>query len=181
MEKSSLFHFVRQIREKEGFNEEIPDFDPKNGNLNAKFLLVLEAPGPKAIKTGYISIDNPDLTAKNLGRQLTKANVYPSEIAIWNIVPWYVGNDSKTRIRAVNGNEVDVGIRYLKKLISIIPNLKCIVLVGAAARKAHVELSSVTNARILSCHHPSPRALNALPSIEDVNVSVFKFMKESTR
>lgn len=180
MEKSALFHFVLTIRKNEGLNEEIPDFDPKNGNLNAKFLLVLEAPGPKAIKSGYVSIENPDSTAKNLGRQLSKANVSNDEIAIWNVVPWYVGNENKTKIRAINGGELDVGIRYLKELISLMPNLKCIVLVGGTARKAHVELSLSTKARILSCHHPSPRAINALPSIEDVNISVFKFMKEST-
>jgi hypothetical protein len=50
-----LADIVNRIREEHGLINEVPDFDPSNGNENAKFLFLLEAPGAKAVKSGFIS------------------------------------------------------------------------------------------------------------------------------
>jgi len=45
---------VKQIKEERNLDHEVPGFDPKNGNETARFLFLLEAPGPKAVQTGYV-------------------------------------------------------------------------------------------------------------------------------
>jgi len=177
MKHHRLSSFVQEIRAEQSLSSEVPDFDPKNGNESAKYLLVLEAPGPKAVKSGYVTFDNPDLTAANLRSQLEAAEVNRSEIAVWNMVPWYIGNEQKTRIRAATGDDVAASLKYLLKLVELLPNLRCVVLVGGVARKAHVALSAATTARILSCHHTSPRVikLGCLAAAE--NIAVFKTMQ----
>ena len=178
--KSPLSVFVDRVRSERQLGREVPDFDPSNGNEAAQYMFVLEAPGPKAVETGFVSFDNPDQTAKNFRDQLEKAQINRSEIVVWNIVPWYVGNEEKTKIRGVHSNEISVGTEYLRQLLKLLPNLRCIVLVGGAARRAHVPLSSATAVRIISCHHPSPRAMNLQPSAQAENIEVFKFMRVST-
>lgn len=171
---------VKKIRTEQALQDEVPAFDPANGNENAKFLFLLEAPGPQAVKTGRISFENPDPSARNFRRQLAEAGIGREEIAIWNVVPWYIGNASKTSIRAANRNDIKAGMKYLPLLVASMPNLRCIVLVGGAARQAHMFLSRVTTARIVSCHHPSARALNNNPQAEGENIELFRFIKETT-
>ncbi len=65
MPTRSLTDLVERLRSEQRLHDEVPGFDPKNGNELARYLFVLEAPGPQAIKTGSISFDNPDRTAAN--------------------------------------------------------------------------------------------------------------------
>jgi uracil-DNA glycosylase len=172
--------FVEGIRSARGSSAEVPSFDPENGNERARYLLVLEAPGPGAVRSGLISFDNADHTARNLKSQLEVARIPRADIALWNVVPWYVGNEQGTTIREVSRCEVEAGIGYLKQLVNLMPSLTCIVLVGGAARRAHVALSAATSARILSCHHPSARAMNLQRGAYAENIQVFSFMRAST-
>lgn len=168
---------VSKIRSDLGSPEAVPGFDPLNGNEQAKFLFLLEAPGPQALKTGKISFDNPDPSARNFKQQLEEAGVQRGEIAVWNIVPWYLGSPDHASIRAATGEDVRRGMAYLPPLLAALPRLEAIVLVGSAARKAHVFLSTITRARILTCHHTSARAQqgNARAAIE--NVAVFRMLR----
>lgn len=173
-----LSSFVSMIRADRGLLREVPDFDPNNGNEAARYLFVLEAPGPRAVATGFVSFDNPDQTARNLRDQLKDAGINRKDIAIWNIVPWYVGNDDQNQIRAVRPDEIATGTKYLKQLLPRLPELRCIVLVGGEARRAHVPLSAETAVRIVSCHHPSQRAMNEARKLE--NIKIFRFIRESS-
>ena len=171
---------VSLIREEQALGSEVPGFDPENGNEQARYLFLLEAPGPKAVQTGRVSLNNPDPTARNFQRQLRQAGIGAEDIAIWNVVPWYLGVEGRARIRGASAVDVRQGLKYLEALVAAMPNLQCIVLVGGAARKAHVFLSQVSTARILSCHHPSAQALNANPVADEENVAVLRFMRETT-
>ncbi len=174
-----LSEVTKIIRKDLNLSVEVPDFDPKNGNENAKFLFLLEAPGPKAVKTGLISFDNPDPTARNFRKQIDKAGIKLGEIAVWNVVPWYLGNDSKSAIRSAKSSDIDMALKYLKLVISAIESLKCIVLVGGTARKSHVALSRFTTVRIFSCHHPSAKVINTNPKAELENIEIFKNIKDN--
>lgn len=177
----SFADLVNRIRIEKNLNREVPGFDPKNGNEQAKYLFLLEAPGPKAIKSRQISFDNEDPSARNFRNQLDEAGITREEIAIWNVVPWYIGNEAGTSIRGANSNDVRTGIEYLPSLISAMPNLRCIVLVGGAARRAHMFLSRFTTARIVSCHHPSAKVINSNnPEKNKENIEVFRFIKATT-
>jgi uracil-DNA glycosylase len=168
---------VERIRRDRGLDIEVPGFDPANGNENAKFLFLFEAPGPKALKSGRISFDNPDPSARNFREQLAAAGISRTEIAVWNTVPWYIGNEDRSVIRSAVGSDIAEGIEYLKPLIAAMPTLEFIILVGAAARKAHVFLSRITTVRIVSCHHTSARAQNANRAAAKENVDVLRFIK----
>lgn len=171
---------IKQIKEEQGLDHEVPEFDPKNGNEAARYLFLLEAPGPRALQTGYVSVDNPDPTARNFQAQLGEAEIEAKDIAVWNVVPWYLGDKDRKKLRGATSIDVRSGLKYLKALVAFMPHLECIVLVGGAASKAHVFLSQVTTARILSCHHPSAQALNANPFAAEENVAALKFMKRTT-
>ncbi len=153
--------------------EAVPGFDPSNGNEQARFLLLLEAPGPKAIETGLVSLDNPDPSARNLKAQLAAADIRRHDLAIWNVVPWFIGDFEKRKIRPAKCSDVREGVRYLPPLLAAMPNLQGIVLIGAAARSSHIFLSHTTSERILACHHPSARAMNANPGAFEENIAIF--------
>lgn len=170
---------VNRIRYEQNLTYEVPGFDSQNGNESAEFLFLLEAPGPKAVKTGQISFDNPDPTARNFRNQLETAGITREKIALWNTVPWYIGNNEGTSIRAANHADVLAGIQYLEPLIAAMPKLRCIILVGGAARRAHIFLSSITSARIVSCHHTSARVMNSNPDAVEENLKVFRFIQQS--
>lgn len=154
----------------------VPGFDPQNGNEQAKFLFLFEAPGAKAVETGQVSFENPDPTARNFRNQLAAAEIERKDIALWNTVPWYIGNEDNTVIRAASGSDVQAGIEYLEPVVSLMPNLRYIILMGAAARKAHVFLSHTTKARIVSCHHTSARAQNSNSAAAAENIKVLRFI-----
>jgi len=179
MSSSPLAAVVERIRAEQQLHSQVPGFDPENGNEHAKYLFVLEAPGPKAVATGVVSFDNPDRTAANFRAQLQEAGIDRKDIAIWNVVPWYLGNGEGTRIRSALARDVKLGLTYLEAVIQAIGGLRCIVLVGGAARQAHVRLSHATRARILSCHHPSPKVQNIMRGAAEENIAVFRFMHDT--
>jgi uracil-DNA glycosylase len=172
-------NLVRQIRAERGPDAQVPGFDPSNGNEHAKYLFLLEAPGPRAVQSGIISLDNPDPTAENFRVQLSRAGITRDEIAIWNIVPWYIGIVAGNGIRAAAAADVQEGMKYLEPLIAAMSNLQCVVLVGGAARRAHMHLSRITTARIVTCHHPSARAHARNQQATNENIELFCHLKQS--
>ena len=176
----SLSKLVQQIRTDRNLTTQVPDFDPNNGNESAKYLFLLEAPGPRAVVSGKISFDNQDPTAANFREQLSEAGVARADIVIWNIVPWYIGNPDSAVIRAAGQQDINEGITYLKQLLSCLPQLKCIVLVGGAAKRAHLHLSSTTTARLVCCHHPSARVMNVNPNASQENIEIFRLIQTTT-
>lgn len=169
---------VHQIRTERSLTTEVPGFDPNNGNEQAKYLFLLEAPGPQSLLTGKISLDNPDPSATNLREQLAAASMHRKDIAIWNVVPWYLG--SSTTIRQARGDDIRAGVKYLAPLLSAMPNLRCIFLVGGAARRAHMVLSRITSARIVTCHHSSARVLIFNSNAAKENIEVMCFVRATT-
>src|SRR3954462_13447146 len=95
-----LTRFVRTLRAERGGGEAVPWFDPSEGRINARILILGEAPGPRALGqqgprpksrgSGFISPDNNDGTAENCWRALREANIARQHVVTWNIVPWYV-------------------------------------------------------------------------------------------
>lgn len=158
---TSFERLVQDIRLEQGPSASVPSFDPSNGNEEARFLFLLEAPGPKAVKSGMISLENQDPSARRFKAQLDEAGIIRDEIAIWNLIPWYLGNADMSRIRPPRSEEIKMALPYLEQLIRLMPNLTCIVLVGSEAAKAHVYLSARTPLRMVRCHHPSAQSTRA--------------------
>lgn len=90
---------VEAIRAKTGLGDKVPNFDPAGGGVEARCLFLLEAPGKRVVRSGFVSRNNPDETAKNFFKLNQDAGIPRTDAVIWNIVPWYIG--SGTRIRSV--------------------------------------------------------------------------------
>ena len=145
--------------------KDLPSFDPCDGGVFARSLFLLEAPGPKAVDSAFISRNNPDPSARNICGFLQKANISRRDTLLWNIVPWYVGNEN--RIRAVTKEDIEQSLPYLEELVGLLPLLKVIVLVGKKAQSANIEMQKLTNTSMINTHHPSQRVFNMWPQKKD--------------
>jgi hypothetical protein len=67
----------------------VPHFDPAEAGVSARALLLLEAPGPKTVPewggSGFISVDNNDVTAQNTWNARNDAGLHDHTLA-WNIL-----------------------------------------------------------------------------------------------
>ena len=154
--------FVRRLRSEMGSNASIPYFDPWDGGINAEVLYLLEAPGPKAIKSGFISRNNPDETAKNFYEVNQQAGIDRKRTVVWNVVPWYIG--SGPHVRPANAKDIEKGTESLAELLQLLPKLRVIVLVGQKAQKAlNYAKVLAPSLVILDCPHPSPLFVNRKP------------------
>lgn len=141
--------------------KDLPCFDPCDGGRFAKVLFLLEAPGPKAVGSTFISRNNPDPTARNLCDLLQEAEISRRDTLLWNIVPWYVGDGN--RIRAVNSDDIRQSFPYLKDLLTLLPELRVIALVGKKAQSAKNHIRPLTKLPMIDTHHPSARVFNVWP------------------
>ncbi len=142
----------------------IPDFDPTEAGIDAPILLLLEAPGPMSTAerggSGFISPDNNDLSAQNMWNLLREAGIDRSrDVVTWNVVPWYIGDDSA--IRAAEANDLADAGAAIRTLVSLLPNLRLAVLIGSAAQRGWARLG-VDLPTIIS-PHPSQRSLASRP------------------
>ena len=159
---AKLTAFVDSIRRERGCGDAVPYFDPADGGVEAECLFVLEAPGPNAVRSGFISRNNPDESAKNWLELNAEAGVLRGRTVICNIVPWYVGLGG--RIRAVGSTDIKEGWRYLLQLLDMLPRLRVIVLVGGKAQRVAPRLRATRpDVRLMTCPHPSPSFVNRKP------------------
>lgn len=167
-----LTELVNIIRKERNLSEEVPCFDPCDGGVNARVLFLLEAPGKKAKESGFISRNNNDKSAEKMLTLLKRSGIAREDTLLWNIVPWYLGDDDK--IRAATDVDLQEGIVYLEKLLPLLPKLSAIVLVGKKAQKGFSRFQGSVNARIFNSSHPSPSNVNSRPSAEDEILASFK-------
>lgn len=157
-----LATFVARLRAQMGETYQIPDFDPFDGGVKAECMFLLEAPGPKAVLSGFISRNNPDETAKNFFDLNKAVGLDRRRTITWNVVPWYIGTGIK--IREANINDIQAALPSLKELLGCLSALKIIVLVGQKAAFAEPLIAQLNPAlRLFRCHHPSPQFVNRAP------------------
>jgi uracil-DNA glycosylase len=161
-----LARLVQQMRQVKGPEFGIPHFDPLDGGINAEILFLLEAPGPKAVASGFISRNNPDETAKNFFLLNVAAGIDRRCTVTWNAVPWYIGSGSK--IRAATPSDVREADHWLKELLELLPRLRFVVFVGKKSLYARVLIQSVEPRLLLrEMPHPSPMFINRAPGNRD--------------
>ena len=124
-----LTAFVDVLRAEMGSDYRIPYFDPSDGGIGAEVLFLLEAPGAKAVESGFISRNNPDETAKNFFQISQQARIPRRRTITWNIVPWYIGSGS--RIRAATSADIEMGFRRLHEVLELLPKLRAVGTGGA--------------------------------------------------
>lgn len=166
-----LTEYVNCLRSMLGFTREIPYFDPLDGGTNASLLFLLEAPGRKAVASGFVSRDNPDPSARNMAELLVESGVPRQETVLWNVIPWYVGDQK--RIRPVIQRDIDVAVLPLKNLRPLLPKVRVVIMVGRKAQRMKRTLEDIFQMPALACPHPSQRVLNIWPAKREEIRSVF--------
>lgn len=152
---------VREIRRESG--RDVPYVDPTCGGVQARVLLLLEAPAAAAAhRSGMLSPDNNDGTAANVYRLYESSGLRRGLCLHWNVVPWYIGSGG--RIRAASRADVLEGQPWLTRLIQLLPDLRLVVAMGSPARDGFARYLLSEDARLLhwlAVPHPSQRVLNA--------------------
>ena len=153
-----LTAFVRRLRSQLG-EESVPWFDPTEAGVEARILLLLQSPGPKAAPpqgSGFISPHNNDQSAENMwGIQREVGIDRRRELCTWNVVPWYV-----PREQALGEAEFSRARPMLSELLGLLPDLRVVVLLGGKAQEAWRRARLGTRLPVLSTWHTSPLALN---------------------
>jgi uracil-DNA glycosylase len=154
-----LARLVARVRKAKGPSYKIPDFDPLDGGINAEVLFLLEAPGPKAVSSGFVSRNNPDETAKNFFVLNEKAGIDRRRTITWNAVPWYIGSGAK--IRPANRDDVREADEWLVELLATLLQLRFVVFVGQKAQHAQgVVRGYRPDVEVMAMPHPSPMFVN---------------------
>lgn len=179
-----LSGWVRDLRLRLGPDAIVPWFDPADGGTEARILFLLEAPGPKATRerggSGIISCNNNDRTAENAWRTRDEAGVDRSLVVHWNVIPAYMGSD--TKIRAWARDDVAAAGPLLKELVSLLPNLRSVILGGRAAQHAWRD-HQPPDLKVVSvdCPHPSPTNLNTRPHNRELVVAAWRTAADASR
>jgi uracil-DNA glycosylase len=150
---SPLTHLVDELRAERG--PAVPYVDPLSGGTEASVLFVLKRPGEKAVESGFLSLENHDRTARNFLALMAEAGIPYSEITFWNIIPWY--GPRKARLSSA---ELSEGMAWLNRLLTLLPRLRALVLVGRDAQAAAGRVKLPPSAGLFLCPHPSPSNLN---------------------
>ena len=83
-----------------------------------------------------------------------------TDVVTWNVVPWYVGTDHK--IRPVSTSDLLFARPYIRELISLLPDLSVVVLIGKKAADGWSHLG--IDVETIEAPLPSPQNLNTRPS-----------------
>jgi hypothetical protein len=151
-----LTGYVQQLRTQYP-DVQFPDFDPMDGGINARVLFLFEKPGPMTaeagrgsrVGSGFISRDNDDPSADATFHFMQAAGLLRAETVLWNAIPGWNGT------RKVTGQELREGLEELKRLLTVLHQLQCIVLVGLNAQRAMPWLAD-GQYRVIASPHPSP-------------------------
>lgn len=177
----TLTGYVADLRAGLGEQYHIPDFDPGDGGIHARVLFLLEAPGPRAKASGFVSSNNPDPTAKNLWNLIHNAGIARADTLIWNIVPWYVGTG--THILPVNSADIRQALPYLKDLLALLLRLEMIVLVGKKTQHAEPQIRQLTPLSTMHTYHMSAQVFNRWPEkkkqTEEAFQDIAQFLNEN--
>lgn len=128
-----LRKWAAELKERRGPETYLPDFDPAEAGVEARVLIVAEAPGPKTNPlnkgSGFISVDNDDPSAENAWRMRAAVGLHEGVIH-WNIVPWYLGAAAVKPTR----DDLERGAATLRGLLDELPELQVVLLAGLPAQ-----------------------------------------------
>lgn len=145
---------------------QIPWFDPDDGGIDARVLILMESPAPKTVGptgSGFCSEDNDDPSNRLIRKIRTEAGL-PRQLCLkWNAVPWAV-LDSGGHPRAPSASEIDAATPYLIEVLDAAPNIEVVITLGKSALSGFTASTTLSTprrlCRIAAAPHPSQR--NAL-------------------
>jgi len=125
---------------------EVPNVDPNDGGVNAMVLFLLETPGPRAVGTQFVSRDNPDPSARNMGRLLDQAGFARADVVLWNVVPQCIS--TADRNKRPTKKQIKEAASKTQDFINALPRLKVVIFCGVSAKTARAYLIPAHNPTI---------------------------------
>jgi len=144
-----LMDLVSRLRSR--WDSGVPNVDPNDGGVNAKVLFLSETPGPKAVKSGYVSRDNGDPSAQHAGEALDSAGFPRSDYVRWNVVPYYVSTEDKNA--NATPRQIHAAADATQAFIGLLRNLRVVVFCGLQAHKAIPDLVLPPGVQTLATYH----------------------------
>ncbi|GGK38135.1 hypothetical protein GCM10008955_35040 [Deinococcus malanensis] len=157
-----LTHYVQRLRQEHG-HDNVPDFDPEDGGVSAKILLLLTSPSPHALPhsgSGFVSMENHDSTAQAVNKAVHSLLIGRMSFVLWNLVPWRTPSEKPT------GNEVAAGLKELGELMKLLPNVQVVIATGTSASSVAEQIRPLIGERhLMTCASPRPRGKTKEASI----------------
>ncbi len=147
----------------------VPRFDPLDGGVAARLLVLMESPSRRGIEQGFASADNPTPTGRRMREEMAASGIRREDRVVWNVVPWYLGDAQKARNPTLA--ERREGAALLPSFLALLPSLKVVLTLGVAAREGWRSLDLVLPH--VAAPHPSNTNLCARPwLLEEFRVSL---------
>jgi uracil-DNA glycosylase len=144
----------------------IPWFDPSDGGVTARVLILMEAPAPGTVRatgSGICSEDNADPSNRQIAALRAAAAIPRAQCLKWNMVPWAT-HELGESIRAPARSEIVSAVPYLLQLLDVSRRVEVVVTLGNVATQGFM-LATSTGApslyRVVSAPHPSQRNAGA--------------------
>lgn len=159
-----LERYAELLRQRHG---DVPHFDPFDGGVDARLLVLLATPGPSTASIRFTSRDNPTGTARTLRRLFANSEIDRRETVLWNAVPWILPRRG-AQLGVPRKRDIGYARLSLRALLELLPQLEAILLLGRVA--SEVALSSFVESAhpvVIVAPHPSPAKLAANRSFCD--------------
>ena len=151
-----LTRLISEWRERDHLD--VPNVDPNDDGVDARLLVLLELPGPRAVGTGFVSRDNPDPSARNIGRLLDDAGFTRGEVLLWNVVPYCVSTFDRNR--NASPSQIIDAIPKTHAFIERVRDLRVIIFGGRRAQIARLHVPVGAGVTCIETFHPGARAYN---------------------
>ncbi|MEU3472655.1 uracil-DNA glycosylase [Rhodococcus sp. NPDC006774] len=160
--------FVDSLREadRRGW---VPYLAPLHGGVGSRVLSVLGNPGAMTQNvsgSAFVSIENADPTSERQCELFAKVEISALDVTPWHAYPWYIN-------RRLITSDLDAGGAVLRDLLTMLPNLRVVLLQGDHARSAWERVlkhrstpPSVRRLEVARSIDPSPGALPTADPVE---------------
>lgn len=122
----------------------VPYIAPTFGGWNARLLALAQDPGPKTVPSnggsGMLCVENDDPTATRHKSFLAEYGIDVCDVVAWNSCPWTAEDSKGSRSK----DEELASTRALSRFLTMLPNLKVVMLHGKVAREAWERLEQYT-------------------------------------
>ncbi len=141
-----LPRYIDEIKQEEGPERFIPNFDPCDGGIHAKGLFLLDSPDRAMVVSGFVSRNNMDYASRNLCVLMKRAGIDRRDTLIWNLTPW----------KLINNEEpiTDRAFLLLERLIMLLSQLRAVILIGDQVRSRGLNVKRITKSQIIPTRYP---------------------------